>query len=333
MKIMKIPLLTEIQRYSLQDGPGIRTTIFVKGCPLQCPWCHNPETQNPKKEFYFYPEKCTRCGRCADVCSTGASSMTIDATTREPVLKIDRDKCSGCMQCVEACLSGARAVTGQELTLDAIVKEAVADRLFFENSGGGVTISGGDPLLFPEFTRELARRLKDEALHVAIETSCFQKWEKIEPLLPYIDLFLVDIKTLDPIKHQEIIGWPLEPILENIKRLIESNANVRIHLPIIPGFNDADDDFNAFIRYLSKFTDRLVGVDILPYHVYGERKYDFLGRGDTYNYKNIKQIQGKDILPLARGLKQAHIASVTIGGLVGMGSEKGKKPESEEVMA
>ncbi len=259
--------------------------------------------------------------------------MTIDTTTREPVLNIDRDKCIGCMQCVEACLSEARAVTGQELTLDAIVKEAVADRLFFENSGGGVTISGGDPLFFPEFTLELARRLKDEKVHVGIETSCFQKWEKTEPLLPYIDLFLVDIKTLDPIKHKEIIGWPLEPILENIERLIESNANVRIHIPIIPDFNDSEDDFNAFIQYLSKFADRLVGVDILPYHVYGERKYDFLGRGDTYNYKNIRQVQGKDILPLAWGLKRAHLASVTVGGLVGMGAEKGKKPEKKEVMA
>ena len=296
MKIVNIPLVTEIQRYSLQDGPGIRTTIFVKGCPLQSPWCHNPETQSPKQEFYFYADKCTRCGRCIDVCSTDASSITVDPTTREPVLEIDRDKCIGCMQCVEACLSGARAVTGQELTFDAIVKEAVADRLFFKNSGGGVTISGGDPLLFPEFTRELAKRVKDEAIHVGIETSCFQKWEKIEPLLPYVDLFLVDIKTLDPIKHQESIGWPLEPILDNITRLIKANANVRIHLPVIPDFNDSDNDFKAFVTYLSKFADRLVGVDILPYHVYGEKKYDFLGRGDTYTYKNIEQIHGKDIV-------------------------------------
>lgn len=326
-----IPLITEIQRYSLQDGPGIRTTIFVKGCPLKCPWCHNPETQNRKKEFYFYSDKCTRCGRCAEVCPSGASLMEVD-TKNEPVLKIDRDKCIGCMKCVEACLSEARAVTGQELSFDDIVKEAVADRLFFENSGGGVTISGGDPLYFPEFTLELAKRLKDEKVHVGLETSCFQKWEKTEPLLQYIDLFLVDIKTLDPIKHREIIGWPLEPILENIERLIEFNANVRIHLPIIPEFNDSADDFKAYIEYLSKFADRLVGVDILPYHVYGERKYDFLGRGDTYKYKNIEHIQGKVLLPLARGLKQTKIASVTVGGLVGMGAEKGMKPAREGVM-
>ena len=321
---IRIPLITEIQRYSLQDGPGIRTTIFLKGCPLHCPWCHNPETQDPKREFYFYADKCTHCGRCVEVCPTGASSMEV-GPDNEPVLKIDRTKCIRCMKCVDACLSGARSVVGREFTLDEIVKEAVSDRPFFKNSGGGVTISGGEPLAFPEFTLELAKRLKDEQVHVAMETSCFQKWEKIQPLLEFIDLFLVDIKSLDPDKHKKTIGCSLEPILENIERLIEADAYVRIHLPIIPGFNDSDDDFDAYIDFLSKFADRLVGVDILPYHVYGEGKYDFLGRGRDYEYKDVKEISSKKILPLAKGLKKAHIKSVTVGGLVGMGGGNGNK--------
>lgn len=315
---MRIPLITEIQRYSLQDGPGIRTTIFFKGCPLHCPWCHNPETQDPKTEFYFYTDKCTCCGRCVEVCPTGASSIEV-GSDNEPALKIDRTKCIRCMKCVDACLSGARSVVGRELTIDEIVKEAVSDRLFFKNSGGGVTISGGEPLAFPEFTLELAKRLKDEQVDVAMETSCFQKWEKIQPLLEFIDLFLVDIKSLDPDRHKETIGCPLEPILANIKRLIESDAYVRIHLPIIPGFNDSDDDFDAYINFLSQFADRLAGVDILPYHVYGEGKYDFLGRGESYEYKDTKEISSKRIVPLAKGLKKVHIKSVTVGGLVGMG--------------
>jgi len=321
---LKVPLITEIQRFCLQDGPGFRTTIFLKGCPLHCPWCHNPETQSPKKEFYYYSDKCTNCGRCVDVCPTGASTMRTGADNK-PVLELDRTKCIACMKCVDACLAGARSEVGQDMSIEAIVKEAVADRPFFKNSGGGVTISGGDPLFFPEFTLELAKRLKDERIHVAIETSCFQKWDKIRPLLDYVDLFLVDIKSLNPEKHKAVIGWPLEPILENIKKLVVSKANVRIHLPIIPDFNDSDDDFEAYGNFLSQFADRLVGVDILPYHVYGEGKYRFLARDDTYKYKDVKQIPGKYLMPLAKGLKRAHIKDLTVGGLVGMGGDKGTK--------
>jgi len=321
---LKIPFITEIQRYCLQDGPGFRTTIFLKGCPLHCPWCHNPETQSPKKEFYYYSEKCSSCGHCVEVCSTGASTLRIEADNKA-VLELDRSKCISCMKCVDNCFSGAREIVGQELTIDTIMKEAVADRPFFKNSGGGVTISGGDPLFFPEFTLELAKRLKNEKLHVGVETSCFQKWEKIQPLLPYVDLFLVDIKSLDPKKHKAVIGWPLEPILENIKALVESKAPVRIHLPIIPDFNDSMDDFKAYAKFLGPIADRLHGVDILPYHIYGEGKYGFLGRHDTYQYKDIKELPAERVKLLAKTLQQAHIKGLSVGGLVGMGN----RPETK----
>jgi pyruvate formate lyase activating enzyme len=231
------------------------------------------------------------------------------------------------MKCVEACLSGARAVVGQDLSIETIMKEAVADRLFFKNSGGGVTISGGDPLFFPEFTLELAKRLKEEELHVGVETSCFQKWEKIRPLLAYVDLFLVDIKSLNPEKHKAVIGWPLEPILENIKSLVVAKANVRIHLPIIPNFNDSVDDFEAYENFLTPIADRLIGLDILPYHVYGEGKYDFLGRHDTYKYKGVKPNPTENVIPLAKALKRTKIRDLSVGGLVGMGSDKDTKSE------
>ncbi|MCD6576847.1 MAG: 4Fe-4S binding protein [Anaerolineaceae bacterium] len=133
---MRTPLITEIQRYCLQDGPGIRTTLFFKGCPLHCPWCHNPETQSPKKELYYYSDRCTNCGRCVEVCPTGASTMHIEADNKA-VLVLDRSKCIACMKCVDACLSGAREIVGQDLTIDTMMKEAVADRAFFKNSGGG----------------------------------------------------------------------------------------------------------------------------------------------------------------------------------------------------
>ncbi|MCD6475863.1 MAG: glycyl-radical enzyme activating protein [Anaerolineaceae bacterium] len=320
---MRTPLITEIQRYCLQDGPGMRTTLFFKGCPLHCPWCHNPETQSPKKELYHYSNRCSSCGRCVEVCPTGASTMHIGADNKA-VLVLDRSKCIACMKCVDACLSGAREIVGQDLTIDTMMKEAVADRAFFKNSGGGVTISGGDPLYFPEFTLELAKRLKNEDLHVGLETSCFQKWEKIQPLVNYIDLFIVDIKSLDPEKHKAVIGWPLEPILENIKKLVQLKANIRIHLPIIPDFNDSMDDFEAYANFLTPLAGRLKGVDILPYHVYGEGKYGLLGRHDTYQYKGVKELSTEKVKLIAKTLRQAHIKDLTVGGLVGMGN----KPET-----
>lgn len=313
---MRIPLITEIQRFSLQDGPGIRSTVFVKGCPLKCPWCHNPETQSMNREFYYYAERCTHCGRCTAVCPTGASQMLI-ASHRKSEMTLDRAKCAQCMKCVDACLSGARAVIGQVLSIDDIVKEVLSDRLFYGNSGGGVTISGGEPLLFHEFTFALAKELKKESVRVAIETCCFQRWDKIEPLLDVIDLFIVDIKSFDYEKHRVIIGWPLSPILLNIARLITAGARVRIHLPIIPDFNDNEAHFQNCVEFLSKLPGKLDGVDILPFHVYGERKYDFLGRGDSYQYRNAGLCKPSALVSFGRELKRFNIKNITFDGLIG----------------
>jgi len=213
--------------------------------------------------------------------------------------------------------------------MDEIMQEAVADKAFFANSGGGVTISGGEPLLFPEFTLELARRLKAAGIHCAMETSCFAPWEKIEPLLEYVDLFLVDIKTLDPEKHKTIVGWALPGILKNIESLAEHNANIRIHLPIIPGFNNTQEDFNAVIEYLGKLSGRISGIDVLPYHCYAENKYTLLGRGGSaYQFKGVTDLPGSEIIPLVQGLRRAGAVNVTVGGLVGMGASQDQKKAS-----
>ena len=265
------------------------------------------------------------CGKCADICPSNASSLTVDRDRRH-ILTLDRSKCQKCQKCIQICTSGARGVVGQALSMDEIMQEAVADRAFFANSGGGVTISGGEPLLFPQFTLELAKRLKSADIHCAMETSCFASWEKIEPLLEYVDLFLVDIKTLDAEKHKTIVGWPLNVILKNIETLTDHKANIRIHLPIIPGFNNSPEDYHAIIEYLRKLFGKISGIDVLPYHCYAENKYTLLGRGGrAYQFKGVTDLPGSEIVPLVQGLRRAGAVNVTVGGLVGMGACQDKK--------
>lgn len=309
---MRIPLITEIQKFSLHDGPGIRTTIFIKGCPLHCPWCHNPETLNPDQEIYFYVNKCTTCGQCVDVCPTGASTLA-QTPDKKPTLSIDRNKCIGCLKCVNACPSESLEVVGKSIDMPTIVKQLLADKVFYESSNGGVTISGGEPLAYPEFVYELTRRLKtEENIHVAIETSCFAKWEKIEPLVGLVDLFIVDIKSMSPDKYENIIGGSLQVILFNIEKLINSQSKVRIHLPIIPGFNDNASDFVAYAEYLGQFADKLEGVDLLPYHAYAAGKYSQLGC--HYEYQKVPDLSRQQLIPLINALEQKGISSVTLGG-------------------
>lgn len=312
---MLTPLVTEIQRFSLQDGPGIRTTIFIKGCHLHCPWCHNPETLNSKNEFYYYASKCTACTRCVKSCPSGSLGL-VHIKNKMPVITIDQSKCVLCMKCVDACLFGAREVVGKPLDIDSIVREAVADKMFYQHSGGGVTISGGEPLLYPEFTLELARILKtNEKLQVTIETSCFANWDKIEPLIEFVDLFIVDIKSMDSEKYKYVIGGSLREILSNIERLISLKAAVRIHLPIIPGFNDSASDMEALVEYLGQFADKLDGVDVLPFHSYAAGKYAQLGR--EYQYKGINDLSSQKVIPLVNALKQRGVHQVTVGGIIG----------------
>lgn len=314
---MENPLVTEIQRFSLQDGPGIRTTIFLKGCPLRCPWCHNPETQKSHQELYFYKNKCSSCGRCVDICPANACVFDFSSSPGRPTIYLDREKCLKCMTCVSHCLKQARSVCGVPLSMDEIVQEVLADVLFYKNSGGGVTISGGDPLLHPNFCHELATRLRREGVHVAVETSCFPKnWSAIEPLLEVIDLFIVDLKSLDAIKHESVIRWPLSPILANLDGLFKARANVRLHIPFIPGFNDSSQDINAFVSFITAHAGYVSGVDILSYHCHGEGKYRALGR--TYAYEGVEESDSDRMHQFAQALRRAGIPSVTIGGLVGV---------------
>ncbi|GAB7027486.1 glycyl-radical enzyme activating protein [Geotalea toluenoxydans] len=327
---MLTPLITEIQRFCLQDGPGIRTTIFVKGCPLHCPWCHNPENISLKPEFYFHANKCQGCGQCASSCPSGVCTSFGPKKGIEEI--VDRSRCTACLGCVSACRFGARETVGKSLNMNAIVEEAVSDRIFYNNSGGGVTISGGEPLMYPAFTRELARILKvRENIHVAMETCLFAEWENINPLLEFVDLFIVDIKSLKPERYEQVIGGSLHKILANFERLIQAGAATRIHLPIIPGINDTADDFEAYIEYLGQFADNLNGVDLLPYHSYATGKYVQLGR--SYTYLGVPDLPARNLFPLADALRLKGIREVTVGGLIGTMASTGNVVGNESSKA
>ena len=264
-------LVFNIQRYSIQDGPGIRTTVFLKGCPLQCDWCSNPESQNPYPEIMFRSQQCRKWGACADACDVGAISL-IDGMP-----SLDRATCTLCMDCVEACPSGALEVSGRRMTLDAVVEECCKDELFYANSGGGVTLSGGEPLAQPEFSRLFLKACKDRSLHTALDTSGHATWPIMKSVLEYTDLVLFDLKHLSPEAHLEGANANNDLILENLRKTLDSkSARVWIRIPVIPGYNDADPYLKELALVLAEMHPEK--VSLLGYHEWGRSKYGALGR-------------------------------------------------------
>lgn len=264
----------DIQRYSIHDGPGIRTTVFLNGCPLKCFWCQNPESQSTRRQLLFSQSRCTLCGACVDACPSGANSLVGGA------IVIDRSICSGCGECVEPCLQEARSLVGDKMTVAEVVEEVLRDRGLYENSGGGVTLSGGDPLVQAEFSLAIAQACKERGLHVAVETCGFASWRTLEPFVAHCDLFLLDIKCLDSERHREATGRGNVLILRNAKRLVE-RTRVRLRMPLVPGFNDRPEDTRALLRFATEALG-LSGqdIDLLRYNNFGEAKYDRLGWED-----------------------------------------------------
>lgn len=308
----KVPLLTNIQRFSMDDGPGIRTIVFFKGCPLSCPWCHNPECVFPEVDFYYYEQKCVRCGLCAEICPEKA--ITLPGPNGEPPRR-DRKKCTRCMECVNSCPQGALSSVGELWSMEKILQEALSDMLFYKNSGGGVTISGGESLLFHEYAIELAKRLQAEKCHVAVETSCFGKWEHLNELASCVDLFLTDIKCMDPSQHKSFVGVPNELILDNIRKLVNQGKQVRIRVPVIPGFNDNRENFERMAEFLLSLERPVEAVDLLPYHSFAESKYDQLDR--EYKYKGLPNMEQEEAAQFELILKDKGL-STTIGGTEGV---------------
>ena len=258
-----------IQRYSTQDGPGIRTTVFLKGCPLHCPWCHSPESQRFVPELLQIPQRCigeVLCGDCARACSEEAISL-------RPALGVDWSHCSGCFTCTELCPSKALEICGKSMLPEEVLTEVEKDGDFYLRSGGGVTLSGGECLAQPAFCFSFLKLCKAAGLHTAVDTSGFVERQVLESILPYTDLFLYDLKHMDSEIHRRVIGAGNERILENALFLAENGGKLQIRIPLIPGFNGTKEAIGAIGTFCGRLGDRLTGIQLLPYHNYGLSKY------------------------------------------------------------
>lgn len=259
----------DIQRFSVHDGPGIRTIVFLKGCPLNCPWCSNPESQNKEPEVMFNSTFCIGCEQCAEVCPN-------DAIDFDLLGRIDREKCDGCEKCVEVCNTGALSMEGTKGTVKDILVELNKDRIHYRRSNGGVTLSGGEALFQSDFVVELLKGCKAQGWHTTIETAGFYPSKDLEKVVPWTDLFLYDIKIMDEQKHEEVIGQSNEQILKNAELAAESSAEMIIRTPIIPEFNDDDKIITEIAEFALEQGAKRMGI--LPYHSLGKDKYHGLGR-------------------------------------------------------
>lgn len=357
-------LVTNVQRYSVNDGPGIRTTVFLKGCPLSCAWCHNPESINPRQEFFFDVEKCQRCGACAKVCPENAIGAPVERKriTEPEVVPIvsssgsiidklnngsfgtedtfdnylhmaenavlemekplpemsppvfDRDKCTSCMKCLEACSYEALYLASHQRTLDEVYEEVLADKLFYETSGGGLTISGGEPLLQPDVTLALLKRAKADGINTALDTTGFLPWKTIASVLPYVDLVLFDVKVFDEAKHKKWTGVSNTLILENLKKIAATGTPIRLRCVIVHNVNYWDPGHpQAIVELANTLGDSVVGIDIMPFHNFAENKYDRLGL--DYVFKGFPNLFNEDVEDYKTIMEQTGRWKPSLGGL------------------
>jgi pyruvate formate lyase activating enzyme len=295
-------IVFNIQRFSIHDGPGIRTTVFMKGCSLRCFWCHNPEGLRPGAEVQYFPDRCIGDGECARLCVAGAHEFV------EGRHIYHRDLCSTCGECVSFCYAEALELTGRRATADEVLAEVLRDRPFYESSGGGVTLSGGDPLLQPDFALALLQGCKREGVHTAIETAASCRWDDLELLLPFIDLVMMDLKLMDPQAHRAATGVTNERILANARKLAEQGTPLVIRVPVIPTVNATPDDIAAIATFVYELA--MVGrqyghyvtgdpphLELLPFHRLAESKYRSLGQ--DYRVRDLDAPDGETMDRLA----------------------------------
>ena len=259
-------LVFNIMRFSLHDGPGIRTTVFLKGCPLRCRWCHNPESQSREPEIIYFGERCIRCGECVLACPHGALEKSLDA----PLVHYP-ELCQHCGECVEVCPSAARQLAGRWMTVEEVLTEVLKDEVFYDESGGGITISGGEPLQQPEFLEALLAACKARGLRTVLDTCGFANSDILRRVSEHVDLFFYDLKLMNSERHLSLTGVNNELILKNLKMLAEGGSAVTVRVPILPGVNDDNENLDALSKYLTPLGIR--DIDLLPYHELGNGKY------------------------------------------------------------
>ena len=284
-------LVFDIEKFAVHDGPGIRTVVFMKGCPLHCLWCHNPESQSFEREILFNSDQCTLCGRCAAVCRFDCHTIA-----REKHI-FTRTNCIQCGKCAEICPADALKLCGREMSVSDVMEEVLKDKVFYENSGGGITLSGGEPLAHFDFTFELLQAAKENGLHTAVETSGFASWQRIEKLLPLVDLWLWDLKA-EAAKHEVLTGGPSEPILENLRKVSDCGGTIVLRCPLIPGVNDSEEHLTA-IGKLANTLQGIQQIDLEPYHPLGESKARALGEKHAFHAEfasELHKVLWRDIL-------------------------------------
>ncbi len=279
--IQQQALITDIQKFAVNDGPGFRTNVFLKGCPLKCAWCHNPETISTRPDIYWKRRLCVQCGACMEACLREAINAPVPPEeSRDPgsaYQKIIRDRCDGCMKCVDACLYGALCVAGRPMSIDDILDEVEQDRPFYDNSGGGMTVSGGEPTFHADFTGRLFLAARKRGIHTCLDTNGFCGWPVLEQIMENVDTVLFDLKHIDPVRHQKGTGVENAMILNNLSRLCAAGADVWVRIPVIPGFNDAMDCHIGMARFLAGLPGNISRIDLLPFHNWCQDKYDWLG--------------------------------------------------------
>ena len=284
-----------IQKMSIHDGPGIRTTVFFKGCPLNCLWCSNPESQRMEKEVACFQSRCVKCGYCAQVCPKGIIE-------KEPPFEItDRGQCDLCEVCVRECCTNAKKTVGEDYTAEELLHEILKDKSFYDSSGGGVTFSGGEPLMQQPFLVEILKMCRENEIHTAIETTGFADREKLLETAEFLDLVFYDVKHMDDETHRQITGVSNKVILENLAHLSKVHDNITVRIPVIPGINDSGENISRTAALAAKLG--ISGLELLPYHNLGEVKYGQLGR--EYQLSDIKTPDEERMAEIAEIAREA----------------------------
>jgi pyruvate formate lyase activating enzyme len=283
-------VIFNIQRFSVEDGPGIRTTVFIKGCPLRCLWCSNPESQDAFPEVAHRDSLCTRCGRCVEVCEAHACAVTGDGTS------IDRKACTRCGKCVDACVPGARVFYGRDMSVDEVFQDVLKDKPFYDNSGGGVSACGGEPLSQADFVGELFTRCQAAGIHTCLDTCGYADAPAWETVLPHTDLVLFDVKHIDPLAHVRVTGKSNRKILRSLELVARSRVPAIVRIPVIPGINDSEQTIQAIARHVAALGS-IREVSLLAYHRFGESKYKMLDR--RYGLGDLATPEDKQLERLA----------------------------------